>query len=138
MTSGGGRGLLLRLLDADCFDNFFGMKSGGWVYVMASGRMGTLYIGSTSDLLVRVSEHKNKTFPGFTADHNVNKLVYYEWHDSLENMVKRERQMKKWNRNWKIKVIIDMNPDWVDLYDEVLKSAGFMTQSDYAEWLAEN
>jgi putative endonuclease len=101
------------------------MKEGGFVYIMASQKMGTLYIGSTINLMVRALEHKEKTYKGFTAEHNVNKLVYYEWHDSLEEMVKRERQMKKWKRNWKLKLIIDNNPGWVDLTDMVLKSEGY-------------
>jgi len=124
--------LLSSLLCAISFDNIQNMKHGGWVYIMASGPMGTLYIGSTSDLLVRVAQHKNKIFKGFTADYGVNKLVYYKWHDGLEDMVKRERQIKKWKRNWKLKIIIDMNPGWIDLYDVVLKEFGYMTEAENA------
>ena len=68
--------------------------------------MGTLYIGSTSNLVVRIWQHKYKEIPGFTSRYNVNKLVYYEWHDSLQEMVRRERQLKEWQRGWKIKLII--------------------------------
>ncbi len=101
------------------------MKSGGYVYIMASGPLGTLYIGSTSDLVGRVWQHKNKAIKGFTSKYNVNKLVYYEWQDCLEHMVLRERQLKKWNRNWKYRLIIQKNPDWCDLYNEVLIANGY-------------
>ena len=106
------------------------MKDGGWVYILASGKMGTLYVGSTSDLLTRITEHKNKTFKGFTEQYDVDKLVYYEWHDSLVGMVKRERQIKKWNRNWKLRRIVDMNPNWRDLYNDVLIANGFAPLPD--------
>ena len=102
------------------------MKSGGCVYIMTNKRNGTLYIGSTSDVIGRVFEHKTKVYPkSFTAKHNLNKLVYVEWYDSLENMVARERQLKEWNRNWKIRLIIKQNPNWKDLYDDILAEYGF-------------
>jgi len=102
------------------------MKSGDCVYIMTNKRNGTLYIGSTSDIIGRVFEHKTKVYPkSFTAKHNLNKLVYVEWYDSLENMVARERQLKEWNRNWKIRLIIKQNPDWKDLYDGILAEYGF-------------
>ena len=75
------------------------MKDGGHVYILANQKMGTLYIGSTSDILLRIQQHKNKTFKGFAAKYNIDKLVYYEWFDSLEEMVKVERQLKEWPRN---------------------------------------
>ncbi|MCL1902339.1 MAG: GIY-YIG nuclease family protein [Alphaproteobacteria bacterium] len=102
------------------------MKDGGYVYIMANQKMGTIYIGSTSDLLKRVGQHKTKTFPDcFTAEYDLDKLVYYEFHESLEQMVKRERQMKEWQRNWKLKLIIQKNPEWRDLYDDVLAIYGY-------------
>ncbi len=102
------------------------MRTGGYVYIMASKRMGTLYIGSTSDLVGRVWEHKNKVSPkSFTAKYKCNKLVYYEYHERLENMVLRERQLKEWNRNWKIKLIVDKNPGWDDLYPAFLIANGY-------------
>ena len=104
------------------------MKSGGYVYILASGPLGTLYIGSTSNLVVRISQHKHKEIPGFTSKYNVDKLVYYEWHDSLKEMVLRERQLKQWHRNWKIRLIVQKNPNWVDLYPIVLKSYGYATE----------
>ena len=87
--------------------------------------MGTLYIGSTTDLVGRIWQHKNKSIPGFTSKYNIDKLVYYEWHDSLNDMVLRERQLKKWNRNLKYRLIIQKNPDWNDLYNDVLSQNGY-------------
>ena len=87
--------------------------------------MGTLYIGSTTDLVGRIWQHKNKVIPGFTSKYNIDKLVYYEWHDSLNDMVLRERQLKKWNRNLKYRLIIQKNPDWNDLYNDVLSQNGY-------------
>ena len=101
------------------------MKSGGYVYILTNKPMGTLYIGSTTDLVGRILQHKNKAIPGFTSKYNIDKLVYYEWHDSLNNMVLRERQLKKWNRNWKYRLIIQKNPDWNDLYNDVLSQNGY-------------
>lgn len=101
------------------------MKSGGYVYILTNKPMGTLYIGSTTDLVGRIWQHKNKAIPGFTSKYNIDKLVYYEWHDSLNNMVLRERQLKKWNRNWKYRLIIQKNPDWNDLYNDVLSQNGY-------------
>ena len=104
------------------------MKSGGYVYILTNQKMGTLYIGSTSDLVGRIWQHKHKEIPGFTSKYNVDKLVYYEWHDSLHEMVLRERQLKEWQRIWKIRLIINKNPNWVDLYPEILHRAGYSTE----------
>lgn len=101
------------------------MKSGGYVYILTNKPMGTLYIGSTTDLVGRIWQHKNKAIPGFTSKYNIDKLVYYEWHDSLNDMVLRERQLKKWNRNWKYRLIIQKNPDWNDLYNDILSQNGY-------------
>lgn len=92
---------------------------------MTNKKFGTLYIGSTSDLVGRVWQHKHHEIPGFTSHYNLDKLVYYEWHDKLTNMVIRERQLKKWNRNWKFRIIIQQNPNWDDLYPQVLSGAGY-------------
>ena len=101
-------------------------KSGGFVYIVTNRKGGTLYIGSTSDLIGRIFEHKNKLIPkSFTAKYNLDKLVYFEWHNSLENMVRRERQLKEWNRAWKIELIEQKNPDWDDLYNCVLTETGY-------------
>ncbi len=89
------------------------------VYIMASGICGTLYIGVTSDLPKRVSEHKNKTFKSFTEKYDVDKLVYYEPFDDAENAIKREKRLKKWNREWKLDLIQKHNPEWRDLFEEI-------------------
>lgn len=97
------------------------MKNGGWVYIMTNHKMGTLYIGSTSDIEYRALQHKHKFFQNsFTAKYGLNKLVYLEFWESLEDMVKRERQMKEWKRNWKIKLIVQKNPEWNDFYQDFL------------------
>ena len=88
-----------------------------WVYMLASQRNGTLYIGSTDDLAKRVWEHREEIFKGFTAQYGVKMLVWYEAHEVRESAFTRERQMKKWKRAWKIELIEKENPDWRDLYD---------------------
>jgi len=84
---------------------------------MASGRNGTLYIGVTSDMVERVWQHKNDIMEGFTKQYGVHTLVYYEGPSDFESAVKREKQLKKWNRIWKLRIIEQMNPEWKDLYD---------------------
>ena len=88
-----------------------------YVYILASRRNGTLYIGMTDNLVQRVWMHRNGVLPGFTKQYRVNMLVWYEQHDTREAALTRERQMKKWNRAWKLEVIEKMNPGWSDLYD---------------------
>jgi len=90
-----------------------------YVYILASKRNGTLYIGVTSDPVQRIWQHKNKIVGGFTKKYNVNKLVYYEVHLNAEGAIVREKQMKKWQRAWKIQLIEEKNPDWKDLYDDI-------------------
>jgi putative endonuclease len=87
---------------------------------MASGRNGTLYIGSTSDLVKRAWEHRNAVVPGFTRKHRCKLLVWYEPHDDLQQARARELQMKKWKRLWKITTIQIMNPEWRDLYPSLV------------------
>ena len=86
------------------------------VYILASQRNGTLYIGSTEDLGKRIWEHKEEIRKGFTAEYGVKRLVWYEAHDTRESAFARERQMKKWKRAWKIELIEKENPGWEDLY----------------------
>jgi putative endonuclease len=88
------------------------------VYILASKTKGTLYIGVTSALVKRVWEHKRKAAGGFTARYGVDRLVYYELHDSAEAAIRREKQLKKWNRAWKIRLIEKQNPTWLDLYED--------------------
>jgi putative endonuclease len=89
-----------------------------YVYILASKKNGTLYIGFTNDLERRVGEHKSKAVPGFTSKYRVDRLVYFETHNSSYDAFKRERQLKKWKRNWKISLIEEKNPDWIDLAKE--------------------
>ncbi len=91
-----------------------------YVYLLASKRNGTLYIGVTNDLVRRVYEHKNDIVEGFTKKYGIHLLVYYEQYDNVESAIQRERQMKKWNRQWKIRRIERQNPDWRDLYDDIV------------------
>ena len=92
------------------------MEKAGYVYIMASQRNGTLYIGVTSDLPKRVWEHRNGVIGGFTRKYGCKLLVWYQAFDSLDSARHRELQMKEWRRAWKLRVIEEMNPDWEDLY----------------------
>jgi putative endonuclease len=94
------------------------MKKTYYVYILASKKNGTLYIGVTNDLLRRVYEHKHNLKKGFSSAYDVHKLVYFEQTDDINAAIDREKQLKKWNRDWKLKLIEDMNPKWKDLYYE--------------------
>ena len=85
------------------------------VYILASKRNGTLYVGVTSDLLKRIHEHRVGTVPGFTREYGVQRLMWYEPHESMESAIQREKRIKKWNRQWKIRLLEDQNPHWHDL-----------------------
>jgi putative endonuclease len=89
------------------------------VYLLASRRNGTLYIGVTSDLAQRVALHKQGLIEGFTKKYSVHRLVYYEMHETMEAAIWREKQIKEWRRLWKIRLIESMNPEWVELFDEL-------------------
>jgi putative endonuclease len=91
----------------------------GYVYIMASRRNGTIYLGVTSDLAARAYQHRNGVIEGFTRTYGCKLLVWYEVHDDLENARLRELQMKKWNRQWKLSEIERMNPDWNDLFESL-------------------
>ena len=91
-----------------------------YVYILASQRNGTLYIGVTSNLIKRVYEHKNNLVGGFTQKYDVHRLVYFETTDDINNAIRREKQIKKWNRDWKIELIEKNNPDWRDLYFDLV------------------
>ena len=90
------------------------------VYLLASRRNGTLYVGVTSDLVKRVWEHKEDLADGFTKRYGVHTLVWYELHESMEVAIRREKAIKGWKRRWKLELIEKHNPGWRDLYDEVL------------------
>ncbi|HNZ86205.1 MAG TPA: GIY-YIG nuclease family protein [bacterium] len=87
-----------------------------FVYILASYRNGTLYIGLTNNLIRRVSEHKSGIIKGFTKKYNIKMLVYYESTNDIFSAITREKQMKKWNRKWKLELIEKFNPNWEDLY----------------------
>jgi putative endonuclease len=90
-----------------------------WVYILASKSKGALYIGVTSNLSERMWQHKNKVVDGFTREYNVDRLVYCEAHEDSESALKREKQLKKWRRAWKVQLIEENNPEWRDLYDDI-------------------
>jgi putative endonuclease len=90
-----------------------------YVYILASRIGGTLYIGVTNDLIRRIAEHRLKLAKGFTKKYEVSNLVYFEQFDDAENTIKREKQLKKWNRAWKIRLIEELNPNWDDLYPSI-------------------
>ncbi len=90
-----------------------------YVYILASRRNGTLYIGVTNDLVRRVYEHKEDLVPGFTSKYGVHQLVYYETFDNVQEAIEREKRLKKWKRQWKLALIEEANPLWKDLYGEL-------------------
>ena len=93
------------------------MRRDPCVYILASQRNGTLYVGVTSDLEGRMSIHVQDLLSGFTAKYQVHRLVYYEMHETMEDAIAREKRLKKWNRQWKIRLIESANPEWIDLFD---------------------
>ncbi|HEY4585144.1 MAG TPA: GIY-YIG nuclease family protein [Brevundimonas sp.] len=101
-----------------------------YVYIVASQRNGTLYIGSTDDLIARISQHRAGYFGGFTARYDVTRLVWFETHGSRDGAFLRERQLKKWKRRWKLQLIDESNPDWTDLFDTV-RLGGLKDASDW-------
>jgi putative endonuclease len=90
-----------------------------YVYMLCSKRNGTLYTGVTSDIVKRIYEHKHCLVEGFTNKYNVHHLVWYEIHESAESAIEREKQIKKWERAWKLKIIEKENPQWIDLYKSI-------------------
>jgi len=97
------------------------MSQNYYVYILASKRNGTLYIGVTQDLLKRVDLHKKELLDGFTKKYNVRRLVYYEVYQDIKDAILREKRLKKWKREWKIKLIEEKNPNWEDLYYRLTK-----------------
>ena len=90
-----------------------------YVYIMASRRNGTLYVGVTNDLIRRVYEHRESQADGFTKKYAVKTLVYFESHDDIDRALQREKNLKRWRRAWKMDLIEKANPDWHDLYDTI-------------------
>ena len=91
------------------------------VYILASKRNGTLYVGVTSDIGRRGWEHQNEVADGFTKRYAVHRLVHVEFHDTMADAIRREKQIKKWERAWKLRLIEETNPDWHDLMEDVQK-----------------
>ena len=87
-----------------------------YVYLLASRRRGTLYVGMANDLIRRIYEHRSDLVPGFTKRYGIHRLVYYEECQNVNAALAREKQLKKWNRKWKLELIESNNPDWIDLY----------------------
>jgi putative endonuclease len=92
-----------------------------FVYIMASQRHGTLYVGVTNNLIRRVYEHREKITPGFTSKYNVNRLVWFDQTDSIEAAIQHEKRLKHWQRAWKIEMIEKANPHWEDLYLSIIR-----------------
>ncbi|MBY0427648.1 MAG: GIY-YIG nuclease family protein [Alphaproteobacteria bacterium] len=90
-----------------------------YIYIMSNKQNGTLYIGMTSNLARRAFEHREGLIDGFTKLHGLKKLVYYEVYEDSLTAIQREKAFKKWNRNWKLRLIIDNNPEWNDLYEQL-------------------
>ena len=96
------------------------MAKAYYVYILTSRRYGTLYTGVTSDLIKRAWQHREGFVDGFTKSYGVKQLVWYEVHDDVRSAITREKQIKKWNRAWKIELIQGQNPQWRDLYEDVV------------------
>ena len=94
--------------------------SGGWVYIMTNRSNGTLYVGVTNNLPRRIWEHREGLADGFTKRHCLKRLVYAEPHEKITTAIQREKNLKHWSRAWKVRLILDANPDWNDLYDELI------------------
>jgi len=95
--------------------------AGGYVYILASGPNGILYVGVTSDLVRRTYEHRNGLVPGFTRKYGIKRLVYYEQYEDIQSAIQREKNMKHWSRTWKVRLILMGNPEWNDLYESIVQ-----------------
>jgi putative endonuclease len=92
-----------------------------YVYLLASRKQGTLYLGVTKDLVRRTYQHKEKLLAGFTSQYDIRRLVWFEIYDNPTTAIEREKQIKKWRRAWKIDLIEKENPEWKDLYPEIIR-----------------
>ncbi len=90
-----------------------------YVYLLASKKYGTLYIGVTNDIVRRIHEHKSKVVAGFSKRYSVDRLVWFEIYDDPVTAIEREKEMKKWRREWKVRLIEEQNPEWIDLYPQI-------------------
>jgi putative endonuclease len=96
-----------------------GLPMSAWVYILTNRPNGILYVGVTSDLVKRVWQHREEQTPGFTTRYGLKRLVYFESHDEVRIAIQREKNMKHWPRAWKVRLILDGNPDWADLYPTI-------------------
>jgi putative endonuclease len=96
------------------------MEKAYYVYILASAPYGTLYVGMTSDLVQRVWQHKEELVEGFTKEHQIKQLVWYEVHAEALPAITREKRIKRWNRDWKVNLIQEINPNWIDLYPSIV------------------
>ena len=96
------------------------IEKGGYVYILANRSYGAMYIGVTADLVKRIWQHREQHSEEFTKRYGVTRLVWFEQHESIIEAIRREKQIKKWNRDWKINLIQEKNPDWADLYPSLL------------------
>ncbi len=101
------------------------MEKTFWVYIMATRKMGTLYTGLSSDIVGRAWKHRTGALPGFTKRYRIDRLVWFEEHPEFASAYVREKKIKRWRREWKYTLIEDGNPDWADLYRDLLRSRGF-------------
>ena len=95
-----------------------------WVYMTASSPCGYLYVGLTNDLLRRIDEHKHRQIPGYTAEHGIHQLVWYEQHPYIDQAILREKRIKRWRREWKFALVEQTNPQWLDVYGGLLARGG--------------
>src|SRR5689334_5800292 len=97
-----------------------GNMNGGWVYIMTNRPSGTLYVGVTANLPRRAWEHREGVIKGFTKQYGLKRLVFAEWHEDIRSAIQREKNIKHWPRAWKVRLILDANPGWADLYDSLI------------------
>ena len=107
--------MALSIIDSNAMD------APSYVYILASETYGTLYVGVTTNLVKRLCEHRDGVVPGFTKQHEVKRLVWYEVHSDLVQGITREKRIKRWNRDWKVNLFQRTNPQWRDLFDEIVK-----------------
>ena len=103
------------------------------VYIVTNNRNGTLYTGVTSNLIQRVWQHRNGTFKGFSAKYGCNRLVWFEPHETMEGAIQREKQIKEWQRSWKLRLIEERNAEWADLYESLFELDPGLRRDDAEE-----
>ena len=93
--------------------------AGGWVYIVTNRANGTLYVGVTSNLVRRIAEHRESIVDGFTKEHGLKRLVYFERYDDIRTAIQREKNLKHWSRAWKVNLVLSANAEWRDLFDDI-------------------